>query len=268
MSNGDQRHDGPIELENMERWVAGKNEQELISDLKVYLARLRDNPRAIPDRLRVAAIQQRLGRSQEALIHYEGVLRGYVHEGRLMSAITLCQRILTRYPDMPRIQRLLTALYARAPHGSTSTPSPVTPIRALEERPTTTFVVEEDEEQGTDRNVVVNRVFPEVQASREPMVKTTVPPDELRPTVPYEQVQRLQGGLDDVPTMPKVDDRRADTGDQAVLLTTPKTKSHAPKKEEPEDDGELVVLLTKKKKKNKKNNKKNNKKKKTTTTTS
>ena len=44
-------------------------------------------------RAEAAAIQLRLGREQEALIHYEGVLRGYVAEAQILSAIALCQRI-------------------------------------------------------------------------------------------------------------------------------------------------------------------------------
>jgi len=253
MSDGDQR--ALQEVESTERWVASKSQEELLADLKVYLAHLRDNPRSIPDRLRVAAIQQRLGRTQEALIHYEGVLRGYIQEGQVMSAIALCQRILVHYPDLPRIQRLMAALNARAPHGSTPAPSPVTPIATgLEEAATTSFVVEEDEEQGTDRNVVVDRVFPEVQRSR---VRTTPlgavhdQPDDTRPTVPYETVQRLEGGLDHVPTMPHVSDSPERDGDPALL--TRKKKPGAPSSEEqPHDDGELVVLLTRKKKQDKK----------------
>ena len=247
MSDGEQCLDSSLELESMERWVAGKDESDLLTDLKVYLARLRDDPRSIPDRLRVAAIQQRLGRDQEALIHYEGVLRGYVQGGRLMSAINLCQRMLARHPNLPRIQRLLTALYARAPHGATSTPSAVTPIPTLEDQPTTTFVVEQDEEAGTDRNRVVDRVFPEMQARRERPIRNTPPlHDDTRPTVPYEPVQRLSGGIEDIPTMPSVDRNPSD--EHAVLLTTPR-RSHAPAPEAvaDDDDSELVVLLTKKK---------------------
>jgi len=138
MSETPKSLDPPIEAESSDRWVAGKTREELLADLKVYLARLRDNPHSLVDRLRAAAIQLRLGRTQEALIHYEGVLRGYVAEGQIMSAIALCQRILGIYPELPRVQRILAALYARAPRDS-GLPHPVTPVEALEERPTTTF---------------------------------------------------------------------------------------------------------------------------------
>lgn len=248
MSDGDQRN--LQEVESTERWVASKSQEELLADLKVYLAHLRDNPRSIPDRLRVAAIQQRLGRTQEALIHYEGVLRGYVQENQVMSAIALCQRILSHYPSLPRIQRIMAALYARAPHGATPVPSPVTPIPSgLEEAATTSFVVEEDEEQGTDRNMVVDRVFPEVQRSRvrtTPLGAVNDQPDDTRPTVPYETVQRLEGGLDHVPTMPDVSE--AERGGDPALLTRKKRPGAPSSEEQPHDDGELVVLLTRKKK--------------------
>src|SRR5512141_1727482 len=106
MADPPQKPGAPIaEVESTDRWVAGKTRDELLADLKTYLARLRDNPHSIIDRLRVAAIQLRLGREQEALIHYEGVLRGYVGEGQILSAIALCQRILALYPRLPRIQR-------------------------------------------------------------------------------------------------------------------------------------------------------------------
>jgi hypothetical protein len=251
MSEGDSRRNVPLEVESTERWVANKSEEELLVDLKVYLARLRDNPHSLPDRLRVAAIQFRLGRAQEALIHYEGVLRGYVHDGRVMSAIALCQRILTIYPEHPRIQRILAALYARAPHGSTGAPSPVTPIAGPEELPTSSFVVEdpEEEEIGTDLNVVVDRVFPDVP--REP-VRQVEHYDDHRPTTPYP-AQLRSDALDYVPTTPVVDldeDDIEEATPGAMLLTKKKgtTEELAPADRAVEDDGELVVLLTKKKK--------------------
>jgi hypothetical protein len=259
----------PLEIESGD-WLQGKSEEDLLADLKHYLARLRDNPHAIPDRLRVATIQLKLGRTQEALVHYEGVLRGYVQEGRVMNAIALCKRIIAIYPDVPRIQRLLAALYARAPHGSTGAPSPVEPIATLEERPTTTFVVEEEEE-ATDRDVKVDvevrSVFPDVLARQQTRMdlrrRGGEPEDpDARTTEPYPQ-QELERpvGLDELPTNAYQDgESKRET---AVLLTRQKRDDITPGKEtspparrrsghEPapeEDDGELVVLLTKKKKK-------------------
>jgi hypothetical protein len=221
MSDSEDKHDSPLLVaESTERFVANKPEHELLHDLKVYLARLRDNPRSLPDRLRVAAIQARLGRSQEALIHYEGVLRGYVAEDQIMNAITLCKRILGQYPEMPRIQRLLAALYARAPHGSTGAVSPVTPIPPLEDQATSHFLVEdpEDEEASTDRNVVVDRVFPELDRPElnrprmgtpggvpryppPPIPADARPSHEDRPTMPYErQLRPDEYALEDQPT--------------------------------------------------------------------
>ncbi|MFH1130183.1 MAG: hypothetical protein V1754_02535 [Pseudomonadota bacterium] len=141
-----------MELESTDRWIGGKSVNELLSDLKVYLARLRDNPHSLADRLRVASIQLRMGRVDEALVHYEGVLRGYVANGEILSAIALCERILGIYPDLPRVQRILAALYARAPHGSTGGQSPIMPIDDGGG-----FVVEA--ESANERPNVVNRIF-------------------------------------------------------------------------------------------------------------
>lgn len=84
-----------------------------MADLKVYLERLREAPRSISDRLRVAAIQLRLGRVDEAMIHYEGVLGGYIAQDQLMSAAALCQRLLVHFPDMPRIQKIYQQVAAQ-----------------------------------------------------------------------------------------------------------------------------------------------------------
>jgi hypothetical protein len=146
-----------LELESTARWIGGKSQQELLQDLKAYSARLRDNPHSLPDRLRVAAIQLRLGRVDEALIHYEGVLRGYVNSGQILSGIALCERILKSYPTLPRIQRILAALYARAPHGSTAVPGVVTPVGRA-------GGIVLDEGEDTKRRVV-NRLFSGQQPS-------------------------------------------------------------------------------------------------------
>ena len=139
--------------ESNERWVSGKSQDELLSDLRVYSARLRDDPHSIQDRLRVAAIQLRLGRVEEALVHYEGVLRGYVSRGQVLSAIALCKRILRIYPDLSRLQRILAALYARVPHEINDGPTPVTPIAAGDDG---SFLLDEGR---SDPSVVVESVF-------------------------------------------------------------------------------------------------------------
>lgn len=168
--NTDNTGGKPTVVESHQRWVAGKTEEQLIADLKTHLALLRDNPRSLPDRLRVAAIQLRLGRIDEALIHYEGVVGGYVAEGQMMSAVTLCQRLLQAYPDLKRIQLLLAKLYARAPHKAHLTPAAAEPIEApIKETPSSTFSLNEldllgkpsRDEHGTDRFEVVERLFPE-----------------------------------------------------------------------------------------------------------
>lgn len=184
----------PESIESTDRWVAGKDKDELFADLKVYLERLRDNPRSIVDRLRVAAIQLRLGRVQEALVHYEGVLRGYVADGQIMSAIALGQRILAMYPELPRLQQFLAALYARAPRGSIDTPSAVTPFTADQE----------------------HIYHPEAESF-----------EERRPTIPYDIPFTQEDGEQDRPillTQPKDKDGARGDGDEVILLTKPKKK--------------------------------------------
>jgi hypothetical protein len=253
---GDPKKEVPLETIESGDWLLGKSEDVLLADLKHYLARLRDNPHSIPDRLRVATIQLRLGRGQEALVHYEGVLRGYVQEGRVMNAIALCKRIISIYPSVPRIQRLLAALYARAPHGATGAPSPVEPIPTLEERPTTTFVVEE-EDAATDRevrvDVEVRSVFPDVLARQQTRMQLRrgaieAEDPDARTTEPYPQ-QSLErpGGLEELPTTAYQNGEGS--RETAVLLTKHKRDDVTTEPAPEEDDGELVVLLTKRKKK-------------------
>lgn len=269
----------PVEIESTDRWVGGKSEAELLADLKVYLACLRDNPHSLVDRLRVAAIQLRLGRVQEALVHYEGVLRGYVADGQIMSAIALCQRILAIYPHLPRIQRILAALYARVPHGASTMPTPVSAIEdPLEERATTTFVVGDDlaSRDPTAQEVegeVMESVFPERRKS------PTSPPrgrdllqssEDLRPTMPYPQQHAgpkaehapKQGALRPVATdeqtraagteetvVPDPPAERRSPRERPILLTQPKDRSglHPVRPGPPDDDGGPVLLLTRKK---------------------
>ncbi len=166
------------DVESTERWVSGKSEQQLLSDLKVYSARLQEDPRGTQDRLRVAAIQLRLGRIEEALIHYEGVLRAYVAQDQVLSAIALCKRILSIYPDIPRLQRILAALYARVPHQESPGPTPVTPI-AMDKAP----IVLQDEAAGGGQEMVVNRLFSgSAQGQRS---HDLLDDDDFRPTIPY-----------------------------------------------------------------------------------
>lgn len=217
-----------MEAEGAERWVSGKSEDELLADLRAYLARLRDDPHNIPDRLRVAAIQLRLGRVDEALIHYEGVVRGYVAHGQILSAIALCERILGLYPNLQHLQKLLAALYARAPRGTTKGDAAVTPITRDE-----AFVVSEPglpmvdpEEAATDRNVVVDRLWSAPQRNAgEPSHMSLLDDDELRPTMPFSPVPRSSGD---------------DEGDP-IPLTHPKKRPQLPQEDA---SGEEVVLLT------------------------
>jgi hypothetical protein len=266
----------PVEIESTDRWVGGKSEAELLADLKVYLACLRDNPHSLVDRLRVAAIQLRLGRVQEALVHYEGVLRGYVADGQIMSAIALCQRILAIYPHLPRIQRILAALYARVPHGASTMPTPVSPIvDPLEERATATFVVGDglasrDPAAQEVEGEVMESVFPDRRVS------PTSPPrgrdllqssEDLRPTMPYPQQRSRprpdQPALQPVATdeqtraagteetvIPDAPVERRSPRERPILLTQPKDRSGLhPVRPEPSDDGGgPVMLLTRKKK--------------------
>jgi len=230
MVDNHQKQNGvPVEIESTDRWVAGKGEPELLADLKVYLARLRDDPRSLLDRLRVAAIQLRLGRVQEALIHYEGVLRGYVADGQVLSAIALCERILHLYPSLPRIQRVLAALYARAPRGVIGAPSAVTPIQSTEDDvPTSTFL----QDGGSVNLHAFGRgggepVFTETdedpfsRRGRELLDSN----EDCRPTIPMDIPTEPED--EDMPTPNEASYRRADEGVQPILLTQPKERRPA-----------------------------------------
>lgn len=221
-----------VEAEGAERWVSGKSEDELLADLRAYLARLRDDPHNIPDRLRVAAIQLRLGRVDEALIHYEGVVRGYVAHGQILSAIALCEQILGLYPNLQHLQKLLAALYARAPRGSIKAEAAVTPITKEE-----AFVVSEPgrpmvdpEDAATDRNVVVDRLWsaPQRNAGERSHI-SLLDDDELRPTMPFNPVPRAKDDADD--PIPLTHKKRPQytqedaSGEEVVLLTHPKRKT-------------------------------------------
>lgn len=170
-----------VEVESAERWVSGKSEAELLSDLKVYSAHLLEDPHGIQDRLRVAAIQLRLGRIDEALIHYEGVLREYVGRDQVMSAIALCRRILSIYPNIPRLQRILAALYARVPHREQLGPRPVTPI---EQSADPAFVLDDG---GAGDGVVVNRIFSDGSRGARPASRDLLEGEDLKPTLPFER---------------------------------------------------------------------------------
>ena len=215
-----------LEAESTERWISGKSEEELLADLKAYSSRLRDDPHSIPDRLRVAAIQLRLGRIEEALVHYEGVLRGYVAKGQVMSAIALCRRILSIYPDLPRLQRILAALYARVPHGASDAPTPVTPIED-EDAQTRSFVMQGG---GEDDDEVAEGMWEHGGSGlREvPTTRELLGSDELKPTMPYDR-QRPPTGPPDEP----------------MLLTRKKDPSRVAKILD-DGDGEVVLLTEKK----------------------
>jgi len=181
MSDRPRRISQPVEVEATEKWVEGKSEAELLADLRLYLARLRDNPHSLVDRLRVAAIQLRLGRTQEALIHYEGVVRGYVADGQIMTAIALCNRILGLYPQLPRVQRLLTALYARAPHGSTDAPMPVMPV---EDSGAKTLPSASDRARISDGGVVMNGLMTDTRRRGRGRLDPGSEPDEDEEDMP------------------------------------------------------------------------------------
>ena len=75
-------------------WISGRSREEIKAELRRCLPLLGARPRDRRLRLHVAALQLRLGRIDEALVHYEGVIRGYVRDGDLPSAVALCRRIL------------------------------------------------------------------------------------------------------------------------------------------------------------------------------
>jgi len=234
-------------LANADHWIAGKSRDELMRDLKLYLERLRDEPRSIPARLRVAAIQLRLGRIDEAMIHYEGVVGGYAAEGQIMSAITLCQRLLSQYPDLNRIQKILTLLYARAPRGAMQGPRAVEPI-APPPPPSeiSTFVLDDldlgddpsPDEEGTQKFVVVDRVFPQQEGRVRPHRNS--PPGQARK--PGRQPQTTSNPSIDIESLSSEEMRtstpllltrakratdqirKAATDREVVILTHPKRK--------------------------------------------
>ncbi len=218
-------------VESHERWVSGKTEQDLLVDLKTHLALLKDNPRSLPDRLRVAAIQLRLGRIDEALIHYEGVVGGYVAQDQVMSAVHLCERLLGMYPELTRVKQLLAALYARVPRNAraavpalkkvpTAAVEPI-PAPPLKKVPSSSFQLNRldllgepsKDEDGTDRFVLVDRLFPDSESppqqkrrahlfdsqvvvpvkaeDEEPEDRETDPEDKTTERLPPTQQERL-----------------------------------------------------------------------------
>lgn len=222
------------EAEGADRWIAGKSEEELLSDLKVYLARLRDDPHSIPDRLRVAAIQLRLGRFEEALIHYEGVVRGYVSTGQINSAIALCERILGIYPNLGKLQKLLAALYARAPQRNED--SAIFPLHSEEDSETGFIVSGSQAIQSGRRNnleddLVVDSIYeaPHKRTSAADLHEF-LDDEELKPTMHFASSKED----DPVPlTRPKTNHRheidsenkvRDDASTEVMLLTKPKKK--------------------------------------------
>lgn len=110
-------------VENNELWVTGKSEAELLGELRVFLAKLREEPTNLYERLRVAAIQLRLGRVDEAMVHYEGVIKGYAQRGQLLSAIALCERLLQQYPHLLGLKNIQTTLKARLPRPTAAQPA-------------------------------------------------------------------------------------------------------------------------------------------------
>ncbi|PID38584.1 MAG: hypothetical protein CSA65_04185 [Proteobacteria bacterium] len=229
-----------MEADGAERWVSGKSEEQLLGDLRAYLARLRDDPHNIQDRLRVAAIQLRLGRIDEALIHYEGVVRGYVSNGQIISAIALCERILGIYPDLAHLQKLLAALYARAPRSGERyssgrrTPRAVTPIATQDEQDTP-FVVA-DGQSGDD----VEGVDPEDAAAERSMVVDRLFAAPLQMTSTELDRAAL---LEDEELRPSIQRDHAGSGEDPIPLTHPKATAEVVESDV-EDDGAPVVLLT------------------------
>lgn len=156
-------------------WVMGKTREQLLLDLKYFLGRLRDDPRSISDRLRVAAIQLRLGRIDEALIHYEGVLGGAIACGQLESAAILCRRLLHSFEHLPRIEAILRRVeqqlrssppdQATLPSGTPVRPTPAVPT--LDESDFVAALLGDDDpwkdDTGTLRSEVGDRLFSEAE---------------------------------------------------------------------------------------------------------
>ena len=200
-----------FEAESTERWISGKSQNDLLSDLRVYSSRLRDDPHSIQDRLRVAAIQLRLGRIDEALVHYEGVLRGYVAQNQILSAIALCRRILGICPDLPRLKHILAALYARVPHGARQAAAPVSPLN--DQR--SAFVVQDTAQAAVKASttVIADRIFDHHSTLTGQPSELRLSGADLQPTTRYERQQRRCAEAEIVPLRP------GEQHAQVILLT-------------------------------------------------
>lgn len=232
-----------------EPWVSGKSGEELLADLRHFLGRLRADPHAIPDRLRVAAIQLRLGRRDEALVHYEGVVRGYVALGQPHNALALCQRLLERYPDLQRPRTLIAELYAgelrrKGDAGAVAAPTPPAPPP-----PSTPPAVESVEEQAFDDETVerplsgstIRWIFRRADRRAEREGESVWAVEDV-------DLDGLSGGEDDTtePTDGPIALWDAQPGaEEPILLTRPKCPG-APQQRPPDDDGagDPVYLLT------------------------
>jgi hypothetical protein len=232
------------ECDTADRWIGGKSEQELLSDLKTYLGRLRDDPRNLQDRLRAAAIQARLGRTDEAFVHYEGVIRGYAAQNEIPSAIALCERLLGSFPEKTQLKEVLAALYARAPREQAKAATPVQqkrqqrPSDALEDAPTR-FV----QRQGGPNPQVVQRGALRPDAN-----------DDMRPTMPFNAVRRPSSNGAEAPR------HRSSSREQTPILLTRRKKPSSgeqrtaqqpveSRKRPKKSTDEQVLLLTKPKRK-------------------
>jgi hypothetical protein len=78
-----------------------------------YLERLREEPHNVELRVCVAELQLRLGRIDEAMAQYEGVLRSYVAHRNLCDALVLCEQLAAAYPGRSRLRRILIWLRSK-----------------------------------------------------------------------------------------------------------------------------------------------------------
>jgi len=231
----------------------GKTREELMEDLKLYLGRLRDDPRSITDRLRVAAIQLRLGRVDEAMIHYEGVLGGYVSSDQLMSAAALCQRLLTHFKDLPQIQKIYDQVTAKlsADDSKPEAPEEITaehlPPEHLDEIDFLDILLQADEEAASDDAGTARFSLSDVEATRN--VRAPASRDEGK----AEEADTERAMESSAPT------DRWSPADEPILLDNPKEVPLFPEgtdrlspeyaaEQEDEQTEEQVLLLTKKKK--------------------
>lgn len=80
--------------------------------LRIYSRSLRQNPKSIETRYKLAEVLRLLGRQEEAISLYRSVAWAYGLAGNLSQAISVCKNILQLNPSHDQTQNMLAKLYA------------------------------------------------------------------------------------------------------------------------------------------------------------